>query len=789
MTETQHFKISSFIKDIIGRDLVTNEFAAVFELVKNSLDARATKVDIVFDGNNGNIAIIDDGTGMSVDDIRDKWLFVAYSDKVDGQPGTYRDKIRSAAQFAGSKGIGRFSCDTLGKKLELYTRVKGSLTVSKLEIDWTDFEQNSTQEFQTIDVKLSDVLSFPAIPDVNIPVNHGTVLLIKETRQHWDDENIKRLRSELAKLIDPFGTTEHAIVSTRVVNVVGQLDLKLSSNLNGPIGNNISDILKQKTSRIDVKIENGKILSSLFDRGKKIYSIEEASPYDELVGCSITGEIYFLNRSAKQNFSLRMGLRPVDFGSVFLFLNKFRISPIGDEFDDTLGLNRRKQQGQARYLGTRDILGRVDVLAPPKMFREVSSRNSGLVEDARSRALFDAIRKHMIFRLERYVVEVNWKDKPDQFRDTPTGLVTDKARERILSIIGGLARSKDIKILYYDKDIVRFSEDSDQITDNTLNAMSELAKSRGDTSLFKQIDNARRRIEELKQSRDEAQKAAKQAQEERQRADAIIARLEQQAAFLGSSLDVDVDRIQLLMHEAIIQVGHLRAAITNAAGDVKELIKNVDDITEYVNGSEKYQDDMEVGDALVSIHINAESILSSLANATLSGDKLKTVLSFAPNIKVNLDTGQIRGDLLQFLSEYFEVRLTNIPDMPTAIFENSGLTLERKFSPVEMAIVVDNLLDNAHKAKAKNVWFKTKKKSATAVIIQVTDDGLGIDVERVDPSKIFERGYTSSSHGTGLGLYNVRKIIQNMGGEINLVGDGERADFEISIPGEAVSES
>ncbi len=81
-----------------------------------------------------------------------------------------------------------------------------------------------------------------------------------------------------------------------------------------------------------------------------------------------------------------------------LFLNKFRVFPIGEEFDDTLGLNRRKQQGQARYLGTRDILGRVDVIAKAKKFREVSSRDAGLVEDANSRELFDAIRKHMIFR-------------------------------------------------------------------------------------------------------------------------------------------------------------------------------------------------------------------------------------------------------------------------------------------------------------------------------------------------------------------------------------------------------
>ena len=82
-----------------------------------------------------------------------------------------------------------------------------------------------------------------------------------------------------------------------------------------------------------------------------------------------------------------MKVRPAEFGSIFLFLNNFRVFPIGEEYDDTFGINRRKQQGQSRRLGTRDILGRVDVFAPPRMFREASSRDAGLIEDAHSREL------------------------------------------------------------------------------------------------------------------------------------------------------------------------------------------------------------------------------------------------------------------------------------------------------------------------------------------------------------------------------------------------------------------
>lgn len=773
MTKPETFRISSHLKDIIGRDLVTNEFIAIFELVKNSIDAGATKIDIEFDPDEQSIALIDNGRGMSAEDIRDKWLFVAYSEKATASPDNYRDKIKPAGQFAGSKGIGRFACDTLGEKLELYSRAKKGGEISKLDVDWTKFEEDSSDEFQRIKVSLGAVEAFPKIYNAKPITGRGTMLVIKDTRQEWDDEAIARLRRDLAKLIDPFGTSTDVTVSTWLLDDSDEL----IEGVDGPVGNEIADLLRDKTSRIEVEIADGAIHTTLIDRGRKIYEIQEPSSYPELADCQVTGQIFFLNRSAKHTFTTRMGVRSVDFGSVFLFLNGFRISPIGDETDDTLGLNRRKQQGQSRYLGTRDIIGRVDVSAKPKMFREVSSRDAGLVEDARSRALYRAILTHMVFRLERYVVGVNWQDKADKDRDTAEGLETDRARERVLGIVGGLAKSREVEILYYDQELVRVSDDPDQITDNALKAISAVAESRGDSSLLGQIEDARKRIEELKVSRDEAREAARQEIEKRAQADARIAALEKQAAFLGSSQDLDVERVQLLMHQAAIHMGHVRSAIANAAHEARDLIK----VAAMPDGIEDLDD---VEDLLATIRQAARRMSASIAGASLSGDRLRTVLSFAPNIRVDLETDKVHGDLARFLTEYFDVRLDGIPDMPKATFESSEVELIREFSPVDVAVLIDNLLDNARKAKASKIDFAAFKKGKDSILIKVTDDGLGIDERRVDSSKIFERGYSGSSNGTGLGLYSVRQIVEGMGGTIELVGDGSRADLEIVIPGE-----
>ena len=153
MQKPLQFKISSALKNIIGSDLINDDYIAVFELVKNSYDAHATRVEIIFENiysKNAKIIIKDNGKGMNYDDLTNKWLFVAYSAKKEGTEEDsydYRDKIKVKRAYAGAKGIGRFSCDRLGGELYLETvKDEKNPKVETLLTEWDKFEGNLKEE-------------------------------------------------------------------------------------------------------------------------------------------------------------------------------------------------------------------------------------------------------------------------------------------------------------------------------------------------------------------------------------------------------------------------------------------------------------------------------------------------------------------------------------------------------------------------------------------------------------------------------------------------------------------
>ena len=207
-----------------------------------------------------------------------------------------------------------------------------------------------------------------------------------------------------------------------------------------------------------------------------------------------------------------MGVRSVEYGSVFLFKNGFRIHPFGDERGDSWGIDRRKQQGQARFLGTRDLLGRVEIRGDNPEFQEASSRDGGLIQTPSVDALRSLVMDHALRRLERFAVDVirygNQDDAPGEIR------------AKTLELLLGLTKRKVLIDIHYGPeaiDILR--EASEKSLLSVVSQFGRLAVENDDPRLLQDVRRAERRIRQLEKARKEAEAEATRSAEARAEAE------------------------------------------------------------------------------------------------------------------------------------------------------------------------------------------------------------------------------------------------------------------------------
>ncbi|MGS4871327.1 ATP-binding protein [Streptococcus sp. Z556] len=378
MEEKLHFKVSSGLKNIIGKDLITNELVAIFELVKNGYDADATEINLIINSYENYIIIQDNGKGMNRDDIENKWLFVAHSEKKDS------DKV-----YAGSKGIGRFSCDRLGTKLKLISHKDDE--VSELKIDWGKFEKNSLTKFEELDVTYT---SLDVIEDSFIQKS-GTILTISNLRDTWDLNRVNRVIEALQRLVNPFVDDGKIKINVKYISSSSGI-----AELDEYISNHIATVLDKKTIYIECDIKEKEISITLFDKEKIIYSLKIEN---NTILKDIYFKIYYMSFAAKYNFTKIMKTEPKNYGSIFLYKNNFRIFPYGEVDFDSFGLNLRKTQGFNRYLGHRELLGWINITDSENHFNEVTSRDRGFVTNSYT-IEFEKVYMELVHRpLESYM--------------------------------------------------------------------------------------------------------------------------------------------------------------------------------------------------------------------------------------------------------------------------------------------------------------------------------------------------------------------------------------------------
>lgn len=211
------FRPYARLMNVIGDQLITDKKVAVIEIIKNSYDADASIVKVRFcnmsnvgfnslpKDKQAYIEIEDDGSGMSLDIIKNVWLRPATPNKFDKKKRKYltTDKGRI---IQGEKGIGRFAIHKLGERIELFTKAKGENEV-KLEMNFVDFNPDDANLFnQPTDYKLLDEVSnnwYVQSPSERVMNESGTIIRIYNIRELWSLNDYKELYQNIQRMMPP----------------------------------------------------------------------------------------------------------------------------------------------------------------------------------------------------------------------------------------------------------------------------------------------------------------------------------------------------------------------------------------------------------------------------------------------------------------------------------------------------------------------------------------------------------------------------------------------------------
>lgn len=155
---TIYFNFSYFALKLLGKGLYSNHWTAISELVANGLDAQANCVKIyinMIDKEHSTIEIMDDGTGMSYEDLANKYVLIGKDKRTDD---TVDEKLKN--QFMGRKGIGKLAALYLSNKYYLLSKTKeygeGAWCLDASNVDGSDIPHLDRCHLKSINIEAKE---------------------------------------------------------------------------------------------------------------------------------------------------------------------------------------------------------------------------------------------------------------------------------------------------------------------------------------------------------------------------------------------------------------------------------------------------------------------------------------------------------------------------------------------------------------------------------------------------------------------------------------------------------
>lgn len=738
------FTVDSHLLGELGERLVTRNYIALSELIKNAYDADATKIMIHFKNakrestkrGNSEIHLIDDGHGMTFRQVKDYWMRIATPYKV-------RDPISPdfGRRKTGNKGIGRFACRRLAKRLIIETIAivpdSKELEWTKMEFDWDRFESGTT---------LTEIPCNYQTKRLN-KGNPGLTLKLFDLIEPWTEKEFNLLRRQVLTLSIIKGIRRKGFKEDPGFEIF--LEASEFPKRAGFLVDQFMDAgwgklegFIKKDGTIALKLTAKEIGTHNYELTQKFNILRDIR--FEIAWVPIKKE-YFrdtntLTKALAQEVMLEQG-------GVRVYLDGFRVYPYGDPDDDWLGI----EQDIARRLGPADnifvgvasnlgvdigramlnhprnknLIGRVYISSHPAMTFLVKADREGFIKNEAYTQLLKAIRLALQWMVLHY----------NKFLILHETEALNKAEKEFRMKIGEVKEKKS-----------KIREIATPLVERAVNVLSMEAK-RAHKTLSKK---------EKKISEERVEAAAEVIQRSFTRAETYLSML-RAVASTGALMFVFSHEVKVLI-----------ARLDTHANTLNQIIKRLpqEERDKFRQFAQSLRDTRDRFDKQVRL-------FGILAQKT--ADTQRKVIS------VKATCTEILDGFEYFIGHYgLNKPLLDVPDSL-----RTGPMLD-----AELFSVAVNLISNAIKATlaghGKNIMIQGRKESGKT-IISVFDDGIGLSEDSreevfqpltADPDgrlyeglreRIPDEDLAALGRGSGLGLSIVRGIAETYGGGAHFV--------------------
>ena len=321
-----------------------------------------------------------------------------------------------------------------------------------------------------------------------------------------------------------------------------------------------------------------------------------------------------------------------------------------------------------------------------------------------------------------------WQKKPENFIQPE--LKPEDVKDKIFDIITSLTRAKDVIDISYNSDFLHIYEAKQEKSATQLvKNLTRIAEETNNPTFVQQARAVERQVSQLKQAKEEAERENEVIKKEVAAISNKVKLITSENLFLRSDVTKDVQQLENLQHH----ITHTSNLISEIALQAIDAIKNND----------------------------LDLAIKKIDKLLIKNEEIATLSNFVSKAKFDTKVKKINGDIIAFINEYIVNVYSTINKKPIIEIDDYSKHYTMKFVPLEIIIIIENLLRNSIDAKADKVKITWDIGEHPILIYRDNGNGISDDILK----HIFDYRF-STTGGGGLGMCHIKDIVQKMNGKI-----------------------